>query len=218
MINKYYPDLVKHLKVDFNTISDSQDQSYFMQYIIQYFLKNTNKITETIDFFDKYYEAYVGNKSDFIDYTEIKLLSCEYMLGHAVNSSTFGAEIVLKEKIYQWIKRKREIVDQANESNQSKDNFTTKQQILIIYYLHHYKLIDINKIHSDQTSQARILSAVFNRNYDNTYKYWNDILRTKAKENYFTIENLEKIQEVFKVINNQAILDDIKDRLSKLKS
>jgi len=94
---------------------------------------------------------------------------------------------------------------------------TSKQQILVIYYLAKYKIIDLDKLHPDISGQSRVIHALLNREEGNVAKYLREVRTDKLMHKYFTIENLETIKKVFLVGKQEEIVNEIESELNKLK-
>ncbi len=87
-----------------------------------------------------------------------------------------------------------------------KDITTLKQQLFIMQLLNDYKILKLNNIHDNMTNQARFLTYLLNRSYENTYKYLKDIRK------YPTKENLRIIKKAF----DHTLFDEIKKHISRL--
>ncbi|HOX77205.1 MAG TPA: hypothetical protein PLW31_04125 [Bacteroidales bacterium] len=119
-------------------------------------------------------------------------------------------------KLYDHLKRMLKEDEGISIDNQAiKDIITTKQQLLIIFFLDKYEIFNLKSIHEDMTKQSKILYALINRNEENTYKYFREMLSTKSSREYFTKDNLNAILPFFEAAGMSQIINDIKTRLEK---
>lgn len=94
----------------------------------------------------------------------------------------------------------------------------TKQQLLLIHYLEKAKLINLNKIHQDQTKQARLLSMLFSKGYDNVYKDLKKSTTTKYEEEFDKVYYLQPIYELFVSLGIRDIAPEIEQKIKNLQA
>ncbi len=210
--------MVEHLNLNKSSLTEEEDRGYFWRVIIRDLLGNTSKILKINEFLNEHYNSYSGNKIEFLDYTELRYNSIKGSLQFSLSEPNYSYGLAIKQNIERWISTKRIEIELSPNSTISADKITTKQQILIIYYLQKHNLFDINKIHGDHTKQAYLLSAILNRGNDNTYSLWNDIRRANPVRGCFTKINLKKVKEIFQEVGYTEIIEEIEKDINKLKS
>lgn len=99
-----------------------------------------------------------------------------------------------------------------------KNILTHKQQILSLYYLKQTEVFSFNKIHQDQTKQAKLLHAIINRDESNTRVYINKVLRSDTINEIRTKNNLNVILPYFEAVGLNKICKLIKNDLKELNS
>lgn len=113
-------------------------------------------------------------------------------------------------KLYEYLLSIRE---EENDSEKvlNLDKPTTKQQILLIYYLNRLKILNLYKIHQDQTKQAKVLNFLINKNESNVYRELNKISKVGYKDQFFTIKNLKAILPICEELD----LSDVKEEIER---
>lgn len=133
------------------------------------------------------------------------------------SKSYFSKEIaiayadVIGDIIFEWIENKKNMANSFD-----KNKISTKQQLLLIYYLSKLNILNLNKLHQDKTKQARLLSSLIDRNYENVRKGLNEIFTEKHKAKYFTKKNLEYISPILENLDQPSIISEINEEIIKV--
>jgi len=101
------------------------------------------------------------------------------------------------------------------EKSMSPNTATSKQQLLILYFLEKNSYFNFRSIHDDMPQQSNFLIYLLNRNYENTYKYLRQLRGKNFKKNYLTKENLLLVKEAFKYTKFEGIKLEIEDNLAQ---
>ena len=93
-----------------------------------------------------------------------------------------------------WFRRYKQYHILFNQSNRQLTYISTMaQQITLFYYLKKLKVIDLEKILSDENKKATVLSLLMNRDYSNVRKAMRDVNIKLNEKKYFSKANLQHI-------------------------
>jgi hypothetical protein len=117
------------------------------------------------------------------------------------NESYFNAIVCVDFLQYQ--KTKIEESEQKTNTEITRP-LTRKQTIVLLEFLKEKEVFKPNKIHQDATKQALLIAVLMGieikgevKNSD-IYDFWKDVSKTKYEDEYFTLENLNKIEKFIK--------------------
>jgi len=120
-------------------------------------------------------------------------------------------ELFLSKKILLDNQREDNVSDKVSQES----HYTIKEQLLIVEVLKKNNIFDVDSINEDQTKQAIVLRAIFNRsskskiNDSNTYTHYRE-------RKYETVKNYKKILPLFKEVSNKQIIEYIENKIKEL--
>ncbi len=124
------------------------------------------------------------------------------------------AKAIAYTRFYKYLLSQKDKDD--TENRKDKDGLTTKQQILLIFYLNKIGAIKLLMIHQDEIGQAFVLSHLLNRDKSNVRKYLNQISKEKYRSTYFTIPNLTAILPIIEKLMRPDIVEEIKKEINSI--
>lgn len=93
-----------------------------------------------------------------------------------------------------------------------KGQYTNKEVVYIFFLLREHDIFKNQKISQDENNQAKLLAAIMNRGFDNTYDNWRDVLNNSKRDNILNNIDLEKLIELFDCVGLKDISKDLKNR------
>ena len=102
-------------------------------------------------------------------------------------------------------------LENSLKTQKDKEYLTTKQQVLVIFFLKKNHLFDYYKIHQDETKRSKVIAALLNRDDSNIKKYLHEIfnLTPDRDEKYFSQANLSKVLDVFEKAGMPEIANEV---------
>ena len=123
-----------------------------------------------------------------------------------------------KIKMFKWFDEYSQFCRIHAAQKRAMPSTNTKQQLLLIYYLQKAQLINLNKIHQDQTKQAGVLSMLFGKGYENVYKDLRKMTTTKYEDEFNKVLYLQPIHELFVLLGIEDIAAEIAERIKEISS
>lgn len=112
----------------------------------------------------------------------------------------------LKQKQFdEWFDKYEYYIKELNP-NENRETASHIQQTIMLQALCEAGIINLNLIHQDLTKQAKVLSVLLGRGYENTKKYLKEIQVTKYKDKYYSTKNLAPVQSVLSEVACQKAL------------
>lgn len=145
----------------------------------------------------------IPNNSVFIDKTVLSEVH-DYL----------NLKVIHTGKVKQSINELIQDLKDSTKTTKDKEYLNSKQQILVLYFLHENKLINYYNIHKDAEKRYKVISALINRNESNTKKNLQKIFTVPPEQDevYFNVKNLKKVFEVF----NNAGVSEFAKEISRL--
>lgn len=184
-------------------------QTILNQWFVEYMPENRRERLLVQCFFN----SFEINISDFNNLTEKQI---EKKYGYTADSFKIcykGFKLLFKNYVQLFDKYSTFL--ELVSTKLGIDYYSSKQQILIAKYLVFSGVINLEKIHSSNYKQAVLLSALFNRNIDNTHKNWMRNYKTGLRSDFKKEEDIEKVKNLFREVFEKQYIEEIIDEIDR---
>ena len=201
-------------------------------------IDSVNEVTDEIK------KAVKNSIDDFLEFEppEIKYLILKVLINHSENQKWFSNEVfnrLITEK-YQKLKTYIEYKYPIKEPGKANDflhikhlkgkkefslndiglitkDFSGKRKILIIHLMNKNGYFDLIGLHQNITERAKIIGRETGYDWNNVYKYFNDLTISPDHREYFNYKNLIAILPLFEYIQLSDIESIIKAKIKEVK-